>query len=197
MFTKSAFAVALATFAIGGVIKRDDNRREVIIPQGETLAQFTDAWKAECDKLFYASSGGVYTNTSLVEPASDAGDANVYCSWYTERPTVVYDETEECAEALGVQFVTPTTKKSKRYDERELVVIPQGQTLTQLNEAWTAECHKIVDGEEGTFSSLVEPSPSSGDAYVFCTTYEKNSNGSYTINNYTHQCADALGIQFA
>jgi len=106
MFTKSVFVVALATLALGGIIKRDDNYREVIIPQNETLAQFTAAWKAECDTLFYASSGGVYTNASLVEASTTAGDANVYCSWYTERPTVVYDETEECAEALGVQFAS-------------------------------------------------------------------------------------------
>ncbi|EIW74233.1 hypothetical protein CONPUDRAFT_170248 [Coniophora puteana RWD-64-598 SS2] len=106
MFTKSIFVAALATLALGGVIKRDDNRREAIIPKNETLAQFTVAWKAECDSLFYASEGGVYTNASLVEAAPTAGDANVYCSWYTERPTIVYDRTAECGEALGVQFTS-------------------------------------------------------------------------------------------
>jgi hypothetical protein len=125
MFTKTAMIAALATLTLGGVIKRDDNYQEVVvrvqfagrpfhcssavfyplqIPQGENFDQFTLSWKAECDKLFFASEGGVYTNATFVEPASTPADALVYCGWYTERPTVVYDNTVECASALGVQF---------------------------------------------------------------------------------------------
>jgi hypothetical protein len=125
MFTKTAMIAALATLTLGGVIKRDDSYQEVVvrvqfagrpfycssavfyalqIPQGENFDQFTLSWKAECDKLFFASEGGVYTNATFVEPASTPADALVYCGWYTERPTVVYDNTVECASALGVQF---------------------------------------------------------------------------------------------
>ncbi|KAJ6533751.1 hypothetical protein DFH09DRAFT_1250050 [Mycena vulgaris] len=104
MFAKTVIIATLATLTLGGVIKRDDNYQQVIIPQDETFDQFTLSWKAECDKLFFASEGGVYTNATFVEPASTPADALVYCGWYTERPTVVYDNTVECANALGVQF---------------------------------------------------------------------------------------------
>jgi hypothetical protein len=125
MFAMTVIITALATLTLGGVIKRDDNYQEVIvrvqfavrplccspavvyalqIPQGESFDQFTLSWKAECDNLFFASEGGVYTNATFVEPASTPADALVYCGWYTERPTVVYDNTVECANALGVQF---------------------------------------------------------------------------------------------
>jgi hypothetical protein len=125
MFAKSAIITTLATLTLCGIIKRDDSYQQVIvrvqfavrpfycspavvyalqIPQGETFDQFTLSWKAECDKLFFASEGGVYTNATFVEPASIPADALVYCGWYTERPTVVYDNTVECANGLGVQF---------------------------------------------------------------------------------------------
>jgi len=195
MLAKSAIVAALATLALGGLIKRNDIRLEVIIPQGETLAQLNQTWTAECDQILAGKTG---TPTLLVEQSSNAGDAYVFCATYTTNPNgpdTIDQYTVECANALGIQFTSP--QRQKRNDIRELVVIPEGETIDQLNTSWTTECHKLVDSLPGTFSSLVEPSPNAADAYVYCSTYETGSDGGVTVNDYTKQCAAGLGIQFA
>ncbi|EIW74232.1 hypothetical protein CONPUDRAFT_160278 [Coniophora puteana RWD-64-598 SS2] len=227
VFAKTAVAVTLATLALAGPIKRSDSTAiDVMIPNNQTLAQFTDAWKSECDKLFAASAGGVYVNDDLVQPTAVQGEAIAYCSWYTERPTTVYNKTKDCADALGAKIVD-SSSKSKRDgpDMREIIIvrvslhpsslspksvfplpllrsplpgIPQGNSIAQLNQTWTAQCHKTVDGKNGTFySSIGVVSNNKTEAYAECVTSTPGVNGTIDLDNYTHDCANALNIEFA